>query len=60
MAKPGGREPEVVPLGEADGPEMLALAQLTRPGPFAARTHALGGFIGVKARGGWWPWPANG
>jgi ribosomal protein S18 acetylase RimI-like enzyme len=42
---------EVVPLGEADGGEMLALAQLTRPGPFAARTHVLGGFIGVKAEG---------
>ena len=48
---PGGPEPEVVPLGEADGPEMLALAQLTRPGPFAARTHELGGFIGVKSEG---------
>ena len=47
----GGRELEVVDLGEADGDEMLALAQLTRPGPFAARTHALGGFIGVKAAG---------
>ena len=42
---------EVVPLGEADAPEMLALAQLTRPGPFAARTQALGGFIGVKSGG---------
>ena len=42
---------EVVPLGEADAPEMLALAQLTRPGPFAARTQALGGFIGAKSGG---------
>ncbi len=42
---------EVVPLGDADGSEMLALARLTRPGPFAARTHALGGFIGVKSAG---------
>ena len=42
---------EVIPLGEADAPEMLALAQLTRPGPFAARTQALGGFIGVKSGG---------
>ena len=48
---PGGPEPEVLALGEADGPEMLALAQITRPGPFAARTHALGAFIGVKSEG---------
>ena len=47
----GGAEFDVVPLGEADGPEMLALARLTRPGPFAARTHALGGFIGVRSGG---------
>ena len=45
----GGRELEAIPLGEVDAPEMLALAQLTRPGPFAARTQALGGFIGVKS-----------
>lgn len=35
-------------LGDADAPDMLALATLTRPGPFFARTHALGGFIGVR------------
>ncbi len=39
------------PLGEADAPEMLALATLTEPGPFFARTHRLGGFIGVKQDG---------
>ena len=42
---------EIVALADADGPEMLALAQLTRPGPFAARTHRLGGFIGVRQGG---------
>ena len=47
----GGADLDVFPLGEADGPEMLALARLTRPGPFAARTHALGGFIGLKSGG---------
>ena len=46
-----GRELDPVPLTEADAPEMLALAQLTQPGPFAARTQQLGGFIGVKAEG---------
>ena len=48
-----GEPPDVraVALDESDGPEMLALAQLTRPGPFAPRTPALGGFIGVKVDG---------
>lgn len=45
-----GRIP-IVPLTEADGPEMLALATLTQPGPFFARTHTLGGFIGIRDRG---------
>lgn len=35
-------------LGDADAEEMLALALLTRPGPFRARTHTLGRFIGVR------------
>lgn len=38
-------------LGEADAAEMLALATLTKPGPFRARTHSLGGFVGVKRDG---------
>jgi hypothetical protein len=41
----------VTPLTNADGPEMLALATLTRPGPFFARTHQLGDFVGVRADG---------
>ncbi len=42
---------DVVSLGEADAAEMLALATLTRPGPFRSRTHSLGGFIGVLREG---------
>ncbi len=42
---------EVAPLTEADAPQMLALATLTRPGPFFARTHQLGDFVGVKQDG---------
>jgi hypothetical protein len=42
---------EVVPLGQSDAAEMLALATLTKPGPFRARTHQLGGFIGVRQNG---------
>ena len=30
---------------------MLALATLTKPGPFAGRTHELGSFVGVKHDG---------
>lgn len=41
----------MVPLTDADGPQMLALATLTRPGPFFERTHQLGDFFGVKADG---------
>ena len=38
----------IVPLSEADAAVMFALAALTEPGPFAARTHQLGDFIGVR------------
>jgi predicted GNAT family acetyltransferase len=42
---------EVVDLTDEDAPQMLALAHLTKPGPFFARTHQLGDFIGVKIGG---------
>ncbi|MEG3165234.1 GNAT family N-acetyltransferase [Sphingomonas sp. PB2P19] len=42
---------EILPLGDADAAEMLALATLTKPGPFFANTHRLGGYVGVR-RGG--------
>jgi predicted GNAT family acetyltransferase len=38
-------------LTEHDEPAMFALATLTKPGPFAARTPSLGEFWGVKDRG---------
>jgi predicted GNAT family acetyltransferase len=38
-------------LVEGDAADMLALAQLTEPGPFLARTHTMGAFIGVRAPG---------
>jgi ribosomal protein S18 acetylase RimI-like enzyme len=40
-----------VALGDADAPEMLALATLTEPGPFFARTHQFGRFIGIRRDG---------
>jgi len=42
---------QVLDLGEDDAEAMLELATLTRPGPFFARTHRMGDFIGVKADG---------
>lgn len=38
-------------LTGADAPAILALAHLTRPGPFFSRTHELGDFVGVKQEG---------
>jgi predicted GNAT family acetyltransferase len=38
-------------LGPGDAADMLALATLTKPGPFRGRTQELGGFIGVRRDG---------
>lgn len=43
--------PELQRLGIAEMPEMLALATLTEPGPFATRTHELGTFWGIRIDG---------
>jgi ribosomal protein S18 acetylase RimI-like enzyme len=42
---------EIVTLGAADVPEMIALTELTKPGPFGARTHELGTYLGIRADG---------
>ncbi len=42
---------EIVTLTKADAPEMWALATLTEPGPFLARTPDMGTFIGVRIDG---------
>jgi ribosomal protein S18 acetylase RimI-like enzyme len=42
---------DIRPLGEADAAEMLALATLTRPGPFRGHTHTMGRFFGVREGG---------
>ena len=41
----------VVELGRADVPDMLALAERTRPGPFWPRTRELGTYLGVRDNG---------
>lgn len=42
---------DIVELTDADAPEMLALATLTQPGPFLARTHTMGTFRGIRIGG---------
>ena len=42
---------DIVLLGDADAAEMLALAQLTQPGPFLLRTHRMGQFFGIRIDG---------
>lgn len=41
----------IEPLTDADATEMIALATLTRPGPFRANTHTLGRFVGIRDDG---------
>lgn len=41
----------IEPLTEADAADMLALATLTKPGPFTLRAQSLGSFWGVKIDG---------
>ncbi len=48
---PQAGEGAIVELGDADAPEMLALAQLTKPGPFLPRTHTMGRFVGMRSDG---------
>lgn len=47
----GELDPEVLRLSSSDVPEMLALVERTKPGPFLARTIELGGYLGIR-RGG--------
>jgi ribosomal protein S18 acetylase RimI-like enzyme len=44
-------DPRIAPLTAADAEEMLALAQLTKPGPFTLGAQKLGTFWGVKSGG---------
>ena len=44
-------DPEAVPLGGADVPEMLELTARTKPGPFLPRTFELGPYLGIRREG---------
>ena len=39
---------EFIELTDADSPEMMALTEITKPGPFGKRTHDFGGYIGIR------------
>jgi ribosomal protein S18 acetylase RimI-like enzyme len=41
----------LIALGLRDADEMMTLAELTHPGPFAASTVELGGYLGVRREG---------
>jgi predicted GNAT family acetyltransferase len=49
--QPVAESHEFLHLGESDVPEMLALTQLTKPGPFNRRTHELGDYFGIRVSG---------
>ena len=49
LPEPSGLE--VVRLGPEDRTEMLALAELTEPGPFLLRTPELGRYVGLRREG---------
>ena len=56
MVASGPMDPErdsddIVPLGDADAEQMLALATRTRPGPFLRHTHRMGRFVGIRIDG---------
>jgi ribosomal protein S18 acetylase RimI-like enzyme len=47
LAEPAdGRE--ILELGAADAADMIELTELTKPGPFARRTHELGTYLGIR------------
>jgi predicted GNAT family acetyltransferase len=48
---PAPADDRIERMTEADHPAMLALATLTKPGPFGPRTPALGEFWGIKDAG---------
>jgi ribosomal protein S18 acetylase RimI-like enzyme len=47
----GELDPAVIQLSSTDVPEMLALVERTKPGPFLARTIELGGYLGIRREG---------
>jgi ribosomal protein S18 acetylase RimI-like enzyme len=48
---PASIDNAIVTMGPADIAEMVALADLTEPGPFRHGTFRLGGFLGIRVEG---------
>jgi ribosomal protein S18 acetylase RimI-like enzyme len=42
---------DFIELAPADVPEMVVLATLTKPGPFATRTREMGTYLGIRKNG---------
>ena len=40
-----------ITLTEVDVPEMVALAELTQPGPFGTQTYQMGTYLGIREQG---------
>lgn len=51
IATPAQVPHSILELAAADSAEMVALAALTKPGPFGPRTHELGNFFGSRVEG---------
>ena len=48
LPQPNDLDARIAPLGPADVPDMLALVDVAKPGPFASRTIQLGGYVGIR------------
>jgi predicted GNAT family acetyltransferase len=48
---PAPNVPEIVKLNDRDVPEMTALVEATKPGPWARRTIEMGNYFGIKVDG---------
>lgn len=44
-------EPVILALGDDDAPEMTALAEHAKPGPWGPKTHCYGPFFGIRENG---------
>jgi len=49
--EPNRKSYDFIELGEADVPEMVELATLTKPGPFGTRTREMGKYLGIRKDG---------
>jgi len=48
---PRDGEPTILGLDEEDAPEMAALADHAKPGPWGPKTHRYGPFFGIRENG---------